>query len=225
MRVAFATSAGAIVDGNFRKCKSFSVWDIGPHEAHYVTSVNIKAESLNEDDRIAARAKALNGCAIVCATQINGPASAKLVARNIHPMKTGDGIVIERIIDKLQNVLLGSPPPWIRKAQIKDVHANNIDYDRDDHVVDHHSDSILDVTLADILGRYPELSGLLLGSGLALFTNEQDLATLDVLMPVREALGVRGICLELFQMLLEKAITERQRFYAAPYSIRPATVS
>lgn len=29
-----------------KKAKSFSVWDIGPHEANYVTSENIKAEQI-----------------------------------------------------------------------------------------------------------------------------------------------------------------------------------
>jgi nitrogen fixation protein NifX len=121
MKVAFTSSAGATVDGNFCKSKSFSIWDIGPHEAYYVTTLNIEAESGNEDDRIAARAEALKECAIVYAMQINGPAAAKLVARKIHPMKTGDRIAIEEIIGKLQDVLRSSLAPWIRKAQIKDV--------------------------------------------------------------------------------------------------------
>ena len=64
MKVAFTSSAGAIIDGNFCKSKSFSVWDIGPHEAFYVTTVNIKADAGNEDDRMAARAEALKECAI-----------------------------------------------------------------------------------------------------------------------------------------------------------------
>ena len=120
MKVAFSSSADATVDGNFCKSNSFSVWDIGPHEAYYVTTVKIKADADNEDDRIAARAEALKECAIVYAMQINGPAAAKLVARKIHPMKTGDSIAIEEIIDKLQDVLRGSPAPWIRKVQIKE---------------------------------------------------------------------------------------------------------
>lgn len=75
--------------------------------------------------------------------------------------------------------------------------------------------SILDVTLADILSRYPEVTGLLLGCGLALFADEQSLVTNGVLMLVREALEIRGICPDLFQLLLEKAIVERQRPLAA----------
>jgi nitrogen fixation protein NifX len=123
MKVAFTTSSGVIVDGNFRKSDSFSVWDIGPDESYYVTTVNIKPDAGNEDDRIAARVEALKDCAIVYANQISGPAAAKLVARNIHPMKTGNSIAVEEIIGKLQDVLKGSPAPWLRKAQNKGICA------------------------------------------------------------------------------------------------------
>lgn len=125
MKVAFTTSAGAIVDGNFRNCSSFSVWDIGPHEAYYVTTVKIKADADSEDDRISARAEALKDCAIVFAFQINGPSAAKLIARKIHPMKTGYRIEIENIIGKLQDVLRGTPAPWLRKAQSEDVNTHD----------------------------------------------------------------------------------------------------
>jgi len=76
--------------------------------------------------------------------------------------------------------------------------------------VDRQVDSILDVTLADILSRYPEATGLLLGSGLALFADKQSLVTNGGLMLVREALEIRGISPDLFQLLMEKAITERK---------------
>jgi nitrogen fixation protein NifX len=120
MKVAFTTSKGTVVDSNFRKVDSFSIWDIGPHESYYVTTVFIKDDANDEDDKIAARAEAVKGCAIVCTKQINGPATAKLVTRNIHPMKTGEDVSVSGIIEKLQDVLKGAPAPWIRKAHMKD---------------------------------------------------------------------------------------------------------
>jgi len=123
MKVAFTTSTGVEVDQNFRKSTSFSVWDVGPDEAYYVTTVWIADDTGGEDDRIAARVKALSGCSIVCAREINGPAAAKLAARSIHPMKTGVATPVEEIIDRLKNVLRGTPAPWIRKAQVGDTFA------------------------------------------------------------------------------------------------------
>ncbi len=71
---------------------------------------------VDEEDRIAARASAIADCAIVCTVQIGGPAAAKLVARRIHPMKTGTPVPIAEVVSKLQEVLRGTPPPWLRKA-------------------------------------------------------------------------------------------------------------
>ena len=70
----------------------------------------------DEDDRIKARADAIEGCTLVYTVQIGGPAAAKLVARRIHPMKTGVELPIEAAVEKLQTVLRGRPPPWLRKA-------------------------------------------------------------------------------------------------------------
>jgi nitrogen fixation protein NifX len=73
-------------------------------------------QDTDEDDRIKARADAIEGCTLVYTVQIGGPAAAKLVARRIHPMKTGAEVPIEAAVAKLQEVLRGKPPPWLRKA-------------------------------------------------------------------------------------------------------------
>ena len=119
MKVAFTTSTGIEVDLNFRKSASFTVWDVGPDEAYYVTTVRISDDDTGcEDDRIAARVKALSGCSIVCVREISGPAAAKLAASSIHFLKTGTAVPVEEIIGRLKNVLRGTPAPWIRKVWI-----------------------------------------------------------------------------------------------------------
>lgn len=123
MKVAFTTSTGVEVDQNFRKSTSFTVWDVGPDEAYYVTTVRIADDTGCEDDRIAARVKALSDCSIVCAREISGPAAAKLAAGSIHPLKTGVATPVEEIIGRLKNVMRGTPAPWIRKAQATDALA------------------------------------------------------------------------------------------------------
>jgi nitrogen fixation protein NifX len=115
MKVAFSTSTGIAIDENFRTSKSFTIWHVGPEEACYVETIFIDTKDGSEEDRISVQADSLSDCAIVLAREINGPAAAKLVARNIHPMKTGSNITVEEFIGKLQKVLRGNPPPWIRK--------------------------------------------------------------------------------------------------------------
>jgi len=116
MKVAFTSSTGDRIDQHFGQCTSFHVWEIGPDTAQPLTTVSAVTTAEDEDDRITARANAISGCSIVYTMQIGGPAAAKLVARKIHPMKTNTEIPVCDIIGKLQEVLRGNPPPWLRKA-------------------------------------------------------------------------------------------------------------
>lgn len=117
MKVAFTTSHGTVVDGNFQKANDFTIWHIGIDEACYVTTICVPGGNGDEDDRIAARAEVLKECAIVCARTISGPAAAKLVARQIYPLRTGTDVTVEELIGRLQGVLKGTPAPWLRKAE------------------------------------------------------------------------------------------------------------
>ncbi len=135
MRVAFTSTDGKTIDEHFGQATHFHVWEIAPdaaqslgivgafagqgrlhgHAPDHVVGLGAGAAS-DEDDRIQARADALDGCRLVYTVQIGGPAAAKLIARHIHPMKTGAEVPIEAAVAKLQEVMRGRPPPWLRKA-------------------------------------------------------------------------------------------------------------
>lgn len=116
MKIAFTTSDGERIDQHFGQTSRFDVWEVGPDHANLVSRVEAITTASDEDDRIAARAGAIADCAIVYTVQIGGPAAAKLVARRIHPMKTGAETSIAEAVARLQGVLKGNPPPWLRKA-------------------------------------------------------------------------------------------------------------
>ncbi len=116
MKVAFTTSDGTTIDRHFGQVSDFHVWEIGPDDARFLERVSAVTTSGDEEDRTNARAGAVAGCAIVYTVQIGGPAAAKLVARRVHPMKTGADVPIADAVARLQQVLRGAPPPWLRKA-------------------------------------------------------------------------------------------------------------
>jgi nitrogen fixation protein NifX len=118
MKVAFTSSDGETIDLHFGQCAEFCIWEVGADAAELLGKVSPLVTGGNEDeeDRTRARADAVAECAIVYTVQIGGPAAAKLVARKIHPMKTGAELPIGEAIAKLQQVLKGTPPPWLRKA-------------------------------------------------------------------------------------------------------------
>jgi len=116
MKVAFTTTDGEMIDLHFGQSTTFQIWEIAPDEARYLETIHLPDDDDDEEDRIVRRAESLAGCSIVYTMAIGGPAAAKLVARRIHPMKTGTAVSVGEVIQKLQGVLKGTPPPWLRKA-------------------------------------------------------------------------------------------------------------
>ena len=119
MKVAFTSTTGEMIDEHFGMAKNFHIWEIGPEASSFVETVTIGAHGDDEEDKIAARASALKDCAIVYTVASGGPAAAKLVALKIHPMKTNTPVSLSEMVGKLQEVLGGNPPPWLRKAMNK----------------------------------------------------------------------------------------------------------
>ncbi|PLX93322.1 MAG: nitrogen fixation protein NifX [Desulfuromonas sp.] len=119
MKVAFASTDKVHVDEHFGRAEQFYIWEIGPEEAAFSGVVQVTTEGTDEADRIEARCAGLAECSLVYVAQIGGPAAARLVAKKIHPIKSKEQEPITDVVAKLQEVLRDSPPPWLRKAMLK----------------------------------------------------------------------------------------------------------
>jgi nitrogen fixation protein NifX len=122
MKVAFASTDRVHVDEHFGQAGEFIIWEIGPEAAAFCGVVQVQAEAAmpgHSDDKIEARSAALADCALVYVGEIGGPAAARLVAKKIHPLKSKEREPISVVVAKLQEVLKGNPPPWLRKAMLK----------------------------------------------------------------------------------------------------------
>jgi nitrogen fixation protein NifX len=126
MKIAFTSSDGRTIDEHFGMARQFCIWEVGPDRAEPVSTVHALDVSDDEEDRISARASAIAGCAIVYTVRIGGPAAAKLVARRVHPMKTEGAVAIDEVVGKLQEVLRGRPPPWLRKAMAPEASGADV---------------------------------------------------------------------------------------------------
>src|ERR1035441_6761750 len=118
MKVAFATEDRRHVDAHFGWAKTITVYDVTPEEFHYVTAFEF-AGNLEEDgneDKLGPKLEAIKDCAILYVAAIGGSAAARVVAKNVHPIKVAETQAIEDSLQQLQKVLSGNPPPWIRKA-------------------------------------------------------------------------------------------------------------
>jgi nitrogen fixation protein NifX len=118
MKIAFATEDGRHVDAHFGWAKNIAIYDVTPEEFHFVTTFKFEG-NLQEDgneDKLGPKLEAIRDCAILYVAAIGGSGAARVVARNIHPVKVAETQAIEAILLRLQTVLAGTPPPWLRKA-------------------------------------------------------------------------------------------------------------
>ena len=133
MRVAFATQDQQRVDAHFGWAKHLAVYEIDGAGYKFVQDHGF-GEDLAEDgneDKLAPKLDAIRDCAIVYVAAIGGSAAARVVASKIHPVKVNQPEPIMDILDKLQDVLKGTPPPWLRKALLKGQERS---FDFDDEV-------------------------------------------------------------------------------------------
>ena len=118
MKIAFATEDLIRVDAHFGWAKNIAVYDVTPEDIHFITRFEFKG-NLQEDgneDKLLPKLEAIQECAILYVAAIGGSGAARVVARKIHPIKVAEPEAIDGILLRLQKVLSGTPPPWLRKA-------------------------------------------------------------------------------------------------------------
>ncbi len=121
MKIAFATQDMKRVDAHFGWAKNIAIYEIGPEGHEFVEAIEFDGD-LREDgneDKLAPKIDAIRDCAILYVAAIGGSGAARVVAANIHPMKVSQPETIDDLLLKLEEVLKGSPPPWLRKALSK----------------------------------------------------------------------------------------------------------
>ena len=131
MKIAFSTQDKQNVDAHFGWAKNLAIYDITAKGYTFIENLEFggKLEEDGDEDKLAPKLEALKDCAILYVAAIGGSAAARVVAAKIHPIKVPQPEPILDILDKLQEVLNGTPPPWLRKVLQKgmDVAAPNFE--------------------------------------------------------------------------------------------------
>lgn len=129
MKVAFATQDLRRVDAHFGWARHIAIYELTPQGHSFLEAIEFDGD-LKEDgneDKLAPKIEAIKDCAILYVAAIGGSGAARVVANNIHPMKVTEPEAIEDLLNKLQAVLQGAPPPWLRKA-MKKSEAASLDF-------------------------------------------------------------------------------------------------
>jgi len=122
LRVAVASNTEENLDGHFGSCPRFLIYQVGRSE---IRLIDVRPTSITDDaeDKNVARANLIKDCQIVYVQSIGGPAAAKAVRANIHPVKAPEGGKANIALQRLQAVL-DAPPPWL--AKILGVEAKSL---------------------------------------------------------------------------------------------------
>jgi nitrogen fixation protein NifX len=122
MKVAFTTEDMKHIDAHFGWAKNIVVYEVSPTGYQFVEAIQFDGD-LKEDgseDKLLPKIDAIRDCAILYVAAIGGSAAAKVVNAKVHPIKALNAEPITEMLDRLVVALNGTPPPWIRKALMKD---------------------------------------------------------------------------------------------------------
>lgn len=122
MRVAFATQDFEQVDAHFGWAQNIAIYEVsaGAHRLVEVVGFGKELKEDGNEDKLGPKLDAIKNCAILYVTSIGGSAAARVIAQNVLPVKLREPETIESLIRKLRVVLNGTPPPWLRKAVLRD---------------------------------------------------------------------------------------------------------
>jgi nitrogen fixation protein NifX len=122
LRVAVASNTEENLDGHFGSCPRFLIYQVARDELRLIDA---RSTAITDDaeDKNVARANLIKDCQIVYVQSIGGPAAAKAVRANIHPVKSPEGGKVRVTLQRLQAVL-DAPPPWL--AKILGVEAKSL---------------------------------------------------------------------------------------------------
>ncbi len=116
IRIAIASNNGERLDGHFGSCARFLIYQVSADASRLIDIRSMAHSPSRSDDKNDFRAESLADCQLLYVVSIGGPAAAKVVKRDIHPIKLPNGAAAAEVLDELQRVLGDTPPPWLAKA-------------------------------------------------------------------------------------------------------------
>lgn len=124
LKIAFATQDLHRVDAHFGSAPAIVIYEVSPTDYRFLEAVQFDQVSNQDghhvddndgDDRIGAKVAALTGCAMLFSLAIGGVAAARVVNNKVYPLKLPSAEAITDVIGRVQTMMNGTPPPWMRK--------------------------------------------------------------------------------------------------------------
>lgn len=114
IRVAIATNNVDVIDGHFGSCPRFIVYQLSTDERRLI-AIRPTDGADEAEDKNAFRAGIISDCDVLYVQSVGGPAAAKIIRAGVYPIKLPEGGGAGEALERLQQTLAGTPPPWLAK--------------------------------------------------------------------------------------------------------------
>lgn len=117
IKVAFASTDMKEVDQHFGAAESFAIYLATPSRHDLVEVVGFgKLSRDGNEDKLAGKIAALEGCAAVYSNAVGASAISKLERAAIQPVKVSPGTRISELLASLCDELAGGASGWVTRA-------------------------------------------------------------------------------------------------------------
>ena len=131
MKIAFATTDELNVNEHFGRSGKFAIYELTANGYKFVETRRFaegrdtdieetKGMGSIHDKKVESKVDRLSDCKIIYLTEIGGPSAARLIKKGIMPVKVKEPVSIEDSLAKLFEKVKASPPPWLKKAMMKE---------------------------------------------------------------------------------------------------------
>lgn len=112
--VAFCSQDGLTINGHFGQGRLFFIYAFD-EQGYWLHDLRRYPGSQEDKEPNESRARLLDDCHLLFCEAIGGPAAARLIRHNIHPMKVAPGFTLLSQCEALKTLLAGQLPPWLAK--------------------------------------------------------------------------------------------------------------
>jgi nitrogen fixation protein NifX len=123
LRVALATQDLKGVNAHFGSAKKVAIYEVMSQSSRFVEVLDFETttgesgeHTSSSGDTLQSKVKAIAGCNLLFCLAIGASAAQKVVSAKIHPVKLSAAEPIEQVISKVQTMMTGDAPPWLRKV-------------------------------------------------------------------------------------------------------------
>lgn len=115
IRVAVTSNNKDNLDGHFGSCLRVLVYEVSA-KGHQLVDIRPVTCSDSGDARSVFMVGLILDCEILATMSIGGPAAARVVNNNVHPLKHAGPSHSGDLLERISIALAGTPAPWLQKV-------------------------------------------------------------------------------------------------------------